>query len=276
MIDLSVMINDDLVPEGKASLLVSDLAIQRGYGVFDFFKTIDHRPIFLDAHLDRFFYSARQLRLEMGKNREELKSLIRTLQQKNGVPDSGIRLTLTGGYSGDGYALAKPNLVITQRPLQMPSGETFQKGVRLVTYPHQRQMPDTKTIDYLMAIWLQPFIREKGADDVLYHRDRIIAECPRSNFFIVTAEEKIVTPSRNILKGIIRMKTLELAGSQFKTEERDIGLEEIRTAKEAFITSTSKHVLPVFQIDDILIGKGRPGKVSEWLSRELDQAVRNC
>jgi D-alanine transaminase/branched-chain amino acid aminotransferase len=263
-----VLINDDLVPEEKASLLVSDLVFQRGYGIFDFFKTLHNVPVFIDEHLDRLFHSASHLRLPVGKSRDELKALLHTLMKKNSIPDSGIRMTLTGGYSPDGYELIKPNLVITQKPLLLPSREIFQKGTRLVSYPHQRQMPDVKTIDYLMAIWLQPFIRQNGADDVLYQRDGIVSECPRSSFFIVTAEDRLVTPSRNILKGIIRMKVLELAGRQFQTEERDITLEEARAAKEAFITSTTKNILPVFRIDDHIIGEGRPGKVSEWLSSE--------
>src|SRR5882672_3998821 len=204
MSDLFVFVNDDLVPAAEAKLLVSDLAIQRGYGIFDFLKTIDRTPIFLDEHLNRFSHSSRQLRLEHGKTKEELREVIRLLMEKNNIPDSGIKLTLTGGYSPDGYTLAKPNLVITQSPLQLPATGLFEKGIRLVSYPHQRQMPDTKSIDYLMAVWLQPYIKERGAEDVLYHQDGVISECPRSNFFIVTADDTVVTPSENILKGVIR------------------------------------------------------------------------
>ena len=273
MTDIFTLINDRLVPERSASLHVGDLAIQRGYGIFDFFKTIDHRPIFLDQHLDRFFHSAERLHLPIGKTRDELTALITTLQQANKIPDSGIRITLTGGYSDDGYTLSGPNLIITQRPLQLPTAETFQKGIRLLTWPHQRQMPDTKTIDYLMAIWLQPLIKEKGADDVLYYKDNLITECPRSNIFIVTSENTVVTPSQNILSGVIRMKTLECAAPRYRTEERDITLEEIRAAKEAFITSTTRHIIPVLQIDDAPVGNGRPGEITSALNDALRQLV---
>lgn len=267
-------VQDDFVPAHQAALRISDLSIQRGYGVFDFFKTIDHAPVFLDDHLDRFFRSAAQLRLPVGKTKEALKAIIHTLQQKNHMPDSGIRLTLTGGYAADGYTLASPNLVIQQIPLQLAVSETVQKGIRLISYPHQRQLPETKTIDYLMAIWLQPYILENAADDVLYHQDGIVSECPRSNFFIVTANDTLVTPARNVLKGIIRSKVLALAPQQIKTEERDITLDALRTAKEAFITSTTRHILPVTQIDGHVIGKGEPGNVSQWLNRQLYQLVK--
>lgn len=275
MSDLFVFVNDDLVPAAEAKLLVSDLAIQRGYGIFDFLKTIDRTPVFPDEHLARFFHSARQLRLEHGTKKEELREVIRLLMEKNNIPDSGIKLTLTGGYSPDGYTLAKPNLVITQNPIQLPATGLFEKGIRLVSYPHQRQMPDTKSIDYLMAVWLQPYIKERGADDVLYHQDGVISECPRSNFFIVTADDTVVTPSENILKGVIRGKVLELAGRQFKTEERPVTLHDAWGAREAFITSTTKHVLPVMQLDGRTIGEGAPGRVARWISGGLEKLVKD-
>jgi D-alanine transaminase/branched-chain amino acid aminotransferase len=273
MSDLFVFVNDRLLPASQASLLVNDLAIQRGYGVFDFLKTLGGRPIFPEEHLARFFHSAQRLRLRVDKTKEELYNAILVLMGKNNVPDSGIKLTLTGGYSPDGYTLSTPNLVITQSPLQLPAPGVFEKGIQLVSYPHQRQMPDTKSIDYLMAIWLQPFIREKGADDVLYHKDGVVSECPRSNFFIVTANDTVVTPAENILKGVMRGKVLELAGRQFKVEERPVLLEEVWTAREAFITSTTKHVLPVMAIDGRVIGEGAPGKVSKWFSGGLGELV---
>src|SRR5579859_373326 len=272
--ELFVFVNDKLVPASQASLLISDLAIQRGYGVFDFFKTLDHAPVYLEEHLDRFFYSASRLRLEMGKSREELKGLIGELLAKNRIADSGVRLELTGGYSTDGYTPARPNLVISQQPLTAPITAELPKSIRLITYPHTRQLPDIKTIDHLMAIWLQPLIREKGADDVLYHQDGVLAECPRSNFFLVTAGGTLVTPARDILKGITRMKLLETAREKIKVEVRDLRINELRTAKEAFITSTTKHVLPVTAIDGVAVGDGQVGPVARWLSEELYRLAR--
>lgn len=268
-----VSINDELLPASQASLLVSDLAIQRGYGIFDFLKTLDHTPIFAGEHLDRFLSSAGRLRLPVNKDRAALLQSVRSLMDSNDIPDSGIRLTLTGGYSPDGYTSSRPNLVITQQPLQRPAPALFEKGLSLITWPHQRQLPDVKTIDYLMAVWLQPLIKEQSADDVLYHREGILSECPRSNFFIVTAGDTITTPSQNILRGIIRGKVLELAGKEFKTVERPVSREELQDAKEAFITSTTKHILPVVRIDGQFIGDGTPGPVTRQLSQELNRLI---
>ncbi|WP_315817912.1 aminotransferase class IV [Paraflavitalea speifideaquila] len=201
---LYAIVNNELYPADQATLSVNDLSIQRGYGIFDFFKTLQHQPIFLDDHLDRFYQSASLLQLPVRHNREELKALIAQLM-KNHLPDSGIRITLTGGYSSDGYTISSPNLVITQQPLPI-NGALHAKGIHLVTYPHQRQIPAAKSIDYMMAVWLQSFVHQQEAQDVLYHHNNIVTECPRSNFFIVTADDTLLTPRYQILQGVIRKK----------------------------------------------------------------------
>jgi D-alanine transaminase/branched-chain amino acid aminotransferase len=253
------IINTDLVIKNKASILISDLSIQRGYGIFDFFRTINNKPVFLEDHLDRFFYSASQMQLEQYLNRTQIKQLIHQLIEKNNISDSGIRITLTGGYSEDGYSLTKPNLLITQSAFTFNT-EIFNKGIKLITFNHQRQLPSVKTIDYLIAIHLQPFIKSHNADDLLYYHHNEITECPRSNFFMVTQKDEVVTPSKNILKGITRKKILGFA--ELHVRETTVRLEDIKTAKEAFITSTTKNVLPVFEIDGKTIGDGKPGRIT--------------
>lgn len=267
-------VNDSFVSADAAALLVGDMAIQRGYGIFDFFRTVDGVPIYLDDHLDRFFHSAAQMRLDVRMGRAELKECIGVLLERNRMADSGVRLTLTGGYAADGYSVARANLVITQKALAGPIAADPAQSIRLMSYPHMRQLPEVKTIDYLMAIWLQPVLREKGVDEVLYHRDGVIAECPRSNFFLVTDRDVLVTPGANVLKGITRMKVLEAAKRQLAVEEREVRLEEIHGAKEAFITSTTKHVMPVTEVDGVPVGNGRIGPVAKLLGAELLERVR--
>src|SRR5579871_1658959 len=194
MQELFAFVGDELQPLSRASVSIRDLAIQRGYGIFDFFKIVDGRPIFLEEHLDRFFFSAERMRLDPGYSRETILEMIAELQRRNGLEYSGIRLTLTGGLSGDGLSISVPTLVMHQIPLSIVPGREPLPAIRLVSYPHRRQLPDIKTIDYLMAIWLQPYIRDKGADDVLYVPDGVITECPRSSFFMVTSDGTVVTP----------------------------------------------------------------------------------
>lgn len=243
-------LNDQFVPEEKAVLHVQDLSIQRGYGVFDFFKVHNSVPVFWEEHLSRFYFSAERMRLNCGYSNDELKKIIFELLKMNNASNTGVRITLTGGYSEDGYQLSNPNLIISLRSFSSLTKEQFEKGIKLITYEHQRQLPEVKSIDYLMAIWLQPFMKRNNADDVLYHQNGIVSECPRSNFFIVRNDDCIVTPSKKILKGVMRNKLIEIAKTGFKVEERDVTIEEIRSAKEAFITSTTKIILPVRQIDE--------------------------
>jgi D-alanine transaminase/branched-chain amino acid aminotransferase len=254
------------MPQQDAKIAINDLSIQRGYGIFDFFRTRDHRPVFLDDHLDRFYHSAEAMRLPVEPSRNTLKQLIAGLIERNGLPHSGIRLTLTGGYSENGYTLAKPNLLITQSAYTF-NGAAFEKGIRLVTYDHQRQLPRVKTIDYLQSIYLQPFISEKQADDVLYHEHGAVRECPRANFFIVTKNGEILTPGEKILKGITRNKILGL--ENLRAKEGTVLLEDIRDAREAFVTSTTKVVLPVLEIDGQMIGDGKPGEITRHIYETL-------
>ena len=265
MNDYSI-INGEFVLKNESKILISDLSVQRGYGIFDYFRTNSFGPIFLEDHLDRFFYSASQMNLEAGFSRKELQEMIFKLIEKNQIPDSGIRITLTGGYSEDGYSIAKPNLLITQSPFSF-NKENFNKGIRLITYQHQRQLPHVKTIDYLMAIYLQPFLKERNADDLLYFDNNEIRECPRSNFFAVTEKDEVITPAKKILKGITRKKIL--AFSEFKTKEVSILLDDLSTIKEAFITSTTKNILPVLEINGKPVGNGNPGAISQKIYKKM-------
>lgn len=245
-----VFLIDSFVAEENAVLHFRDLSFQRGYGVFDFFRLEGAEPLFLDDHLDRFHRSAEGLHLNLPASKKELKDIVYELLHKNALAGTGIRLSLSGGYSEDGFSIGRPNLLVSQHRFTPPTGEQLNKGIRLLTYPYQRQLPHIKTIDYLMAIWLQPKRAAQGADDILYHHSGFISECPRSNFFLVTANDCVVTPSENILTGITRKKILELAKEHFRVEERPVRLGEIQMAKEAFLTSTTKQILPVARIDD--------------------------
>jgi branched-chain amino acid aminotransferase len=262
------IVNNELLPANKATLLVNDLAIQRGYGIFDFFKTLQGKPIFLEDHLDRFYQSASILHLPITQTRDGLKALFGQLMQQNNIPHSGVRITLTGGYSPDGYTPSAPNLIITQQALTA-SQELHETGIHLVTYAHQRQLPAAKSIDYMMAVWLQSFVKQQEAQDVLYYQNNLVTECPRSNFFIVTAANKIMTPKHHILKGVIRKQVLQLAEARFEIIEKDLTLQDIYQAKEAFVTSTTKNILPVVKIDTQHIGTGKPGKTTRILTDAL-------
>jgi D-alanine transaminase/branched-chain amino acid aminotransferase len=130
-----------------------------------------------------------------------------------------------------------------------------------------------KTLDYLQAIWLQPELKEKKADDVLYHSHGLIRECPRANFFIVTKDDQVLTPESGMLKGVSSKQVLEISAEFYPTEARDVTLDELRNAKEAFITSTTKNILPVVQVDGKVLGDGRPGALTRALAEKYSRMI---
>lgn len=262
-------INERMLREEEAGVSVRDLAVQRGYGVFDFFRLTGNRPLFLQDHLNRLWHSAEGLRLAIPVSRNVLEDRIAAVIQKNDLPDSGIRITVTGGTSADGYTPAVPTVIVTQHTFHPPSADAQQHGIVLATYNHQRQLPQYKTIDYLMAVWLQPWARDGGADDILYQHNNEITECPRSNVFAVLSNKTIVTPAENVLHGITRNKILQLASTQFKVEERPLLLNELYMAKEVFITSTTKGILPVRKVDLATFATG-PGTVTHGLAQRFE------
>ena len=263
-----VFVNNQLVPTEDAKLSVTDLAIQRGYGIFDFLVVVNGRPIFLEDHLNRFYQSAAAMHLPVALDRTALIDTINDLMHKNQIPNSGIRITLTGGDSPDGYSIGVPNIIITQNPFQYTYTSPL-KGIRLITHEHQRQLPHIKTIDYAKAIYLQPTIKAAGADDVLYHNNGMITECPRSNFFIVNQQQEVITPDKQILAGVTRAKLL--LNTQFVVKEGPINLETLANAEEAFVSSSTKNVLPVIAIDGKPVGNGVPGPVTQQLLQWMIQ-----
>ncbi|WP_333865122.1 aminotransferase class IV [Chitinophaga sp.] len=260
------IINGAIVPENEARVLISDLSIQRGYGIFDYFRARAGQPVFLEDHLDRFYHSASVMRLTPETDRERLKHLLTELIEINGAPHAGVRITLTGGYSENGYTPATPNLLITLAPYHYDPA-SFDKGIHLVTHDYQRQLPEVKTIDYLQAIYLQPFIREHQADDVLYHQNGSVRECPRANFWAVSENGELITPADRVLKGITRKKILSM--TDLRPTEATLPLSALATAREAFITSTTKIVTPVLQIDGRPVGTGEPGPVAKEIYTRL-------
>jgi branched-chain amino acid aminotransferase len=267
-------INDDFLPAANAVVHVNDLAVQRGYGVFDFFKISEGHIFFIDDYLDRFYRSAEYLRLTVPLGRIQLTEVVRSMIQQNQLAESGIKIILTGGYSTDGYTPAKPNLIITQHPLVLPDAAVVDNGVGIITHEYLRDLPEAKSINYIMGIWLMKRLQQEKAADVLYHERGIVSEFPRCNFFIVKKDNTVVTPARSVLHGVTRKNILKIAAQEFGATEGTITLDDVYNASEAFLTSTTKRVLPVIRVDDRIIGSGRPGPVSLALLEGLKQLER--
>ena len=261
-----VYLNGDYVAKENAVLNVADLAILRGYGVFDYFRYADGKPRFLQDHTDRFFRSAVGLGLPVPVTKAELGEIVRTLIERNSEPSGGIRFVLTGGYSANGYTPGQPNLVGMAYPFTEPDAELYERGVTVHLHPYERQLPGTKTIDYLEGIRIQPELAARGADYALYvDRDGFVRESDRSNFMIVQ-DGVLITPEKDILLGITRMHLLRLAAElEIPVAVRAVSQQELLAAEEAIICSSTKGAMPITRVDGRVIGDGRPGAVTQRL-----------
>lgn len=269
-------INNQFVTADQAVLPVRDLAIQRGYGVFDFFRTVDKVPLFLDHHLDRLQHSASVLRLQLPYDKDELKSIVYELISKNDLSTSGIRITVTGGNAIDTYTPTTPNIIITQSTLTMDAAFDTSKGLHLITEEYVRELPTVKSINYLMGVYLQQKVKDAGAGDVLYVKNGFISELVRSNVFVVTADNKLITANEHVLYGITRKHILQIATSILEVNEQPVSLTDVLTAKEVFVSSTTKRLLPVFSVNGTKIGDGNTGTVTADLYQrflELEHQV---
>jgi D-alanine transaminase/branched-chain amino acid aminotransferase len=263
-----VYLNDRFVEIEKATLHISDLAIQRGYGIFDFFRLRDGVLLYVEDHLDRFLHSANIMHLVTPYSKTELLSILHQLVQKNNLPNAGIRMILTGGYSPDAYQPVAPNFIVIQTPLQI-NDDLTPTSVSIITHEFVRDIPEAKTINYSMGIWLLKKLEEQKAQDVLYHQNGIVSEFPRSNFYLVTNDNVIKTPEKNALKGVTRKRILDVASTQFQVRECPITMEDIKHAKEAFLTSSTKRIQAIVKMDGQLIGNGLPGTATTQLLKML-------
>lgn len=272
--------NGNIVLKEEALLGASDLAVLRGYGVFDFLLVKHGIPLYFEEHLRRFFHSAASLNLKIPFSKTEILKQVQALNQLNHLDDSAIKLLLTGGYSKDGYTLDNPNFFILQSPISKYPASDYTEGLKLLLYNHERSFPSVKSTSYLVGIFAETQAMSKGARGALFHNDGWIRETPFSNFFIVGKDDKIITAKEGVLMGITRKHVIEVSKQYYALEERALHIDELRTAKEAFITSTSKKIVPIVQVNDIIIGDGKPGMTRKHLfelisKKEEDYLITN-
>ncbi|MCU0396293.1 MAG: aminotransferase class IV [Chitinophagaceae bacterium] len=267
-----VYVNGLLLEAEQAYVGIEDLALNRGYGVFDFFRVRDGVPLFMEAHLHRLQHSARQMHLTLQLNDEQLSQLVHHLIAQNACKDCGIKILVTGGISANGYSLgSSPNVVISTHELPPQNPAHYTSGLRLITHEYRRDLPAVKTINYLMGIWLQPMVTQAGADDVLYCWQGEVHECPRSNIFIVSRSGEVFTPVHGVLHGITRRHVLNLSRHRYPTHDTEVTRDMLYDAAEIFVTSTTKRIAPVVSIDGDPVGNGQPGPITRQLMDDLQQ-----
>ncbi len=261
-------INNRIVPQSDALISVLDLGLLRGYGVFDFFKVHEGVPVFEDDHITRFLHSAQLLHMQSPFSHLQIKNIVKELIEKNKIHDGTIRLVLTGGISSNGFTMdGLPGFLVLPAPLSFKIFTSIDQvqPYRLMTLNYIRETPEIKSLNYLIPMKHWPEVLAGGFQDVLYVQDGFISESSRANIFFITPDNVLVTPTKHVLFGITRKYVLSLAAQFMKVEERPITLQEALECREAFLSSTTKQVMPVQALDGHLIHDGLPGPMTKKL-----------
>lgn len=274
-------VNGKYVDEAEALIPVRDLSVLRGYGAFDYLRTYGQHPFRLEKNLARLRRSCQILELQYPWTDEALQDIVLETLKRNVEKDSNteysIRLVVTGGISSSNITPdSEPTLlVLVQAFTPMPS-DYYENGVKIITLDLNRLFPDAKSTLYTPAILGQRRAREQGGIEALYvESDGNVLEGTTSNIFAFFGNTLVTPPTGdNILPGITRMTTLEIAEQHFDVQIRPLLHEELLTADEIFLTSSNKEVMPVVAIDEHRIGDGRPGEGTRQmmaLFREVTQ-----
>jgi len=260
--------NGELLPYPELSLHVSDLQLQRGYGVFDFFRARNGDIPWLDDYTNRLFNSMKLAGFDTVRgtlrdsttpmSREDFISIIHDLHRENREKNGAFKVIATGGYS-DTLATVSgpPNFIILNVPWTRPAEESYEKGVQLVSHTYVRPDPEIKTLNYFNTVRLRKKFKAMHAVDVLYH-DEYIREASRANVFLVK-DNTLYTPATGILEGVTRKQVLRLFPDVLV---KDIEMSALYDFEEMFMASTSRDITPVVAVEGRQIGNGRPGTVT--------------
>jgi len=269
-------LNGKIIEENKVCLRLDDIGVLRAYACFDFLRTYNGKPFLFNEHWYRFQNSAKMLNLKIPISKQRLKTIIQKLLIKNKFNESNIRIVLTGGRIKNGmdYDRNKPNFYILITKVHKSPRSFYEKGVKLITHKYQRENFEAKTINYITGIKLNEIIRKQKANDVLYITDKKILETATGNLLILK-NNKLITAKENVLIGTTRNLIIKLAKKDFKIEQRDVFLKELKIADEAFITSTTRGIIPVIKINNQKIGDGKVGDKIKYLMEIFEKYTKN-
>ncbi len=248
------------LPADQASLPLNDLALLRGYGVFDFLRSYRGIPLHLPQHIKRLQTSAHLIGIKPPWPNAAIEKIVLQTLDRNGYPDANIRILITGGSSSD-FILPenKPRLIVMVTPVQPMPEQWYTQGVKIITTAVNRNVPEAKSINYIPAIMALQTARRSGAIEAVYaDTDGMLLEGTTSNIFAIN-KGALITPGKDTLAGITRKIILELAAEHFTTEVRRVSKKEFSSAREVFLTASNKEVVPVIKIDDTPIADGKPG-----------------
>ena len=278
----TVNVNGRISAAEDAVIPVFDHGFLYGEGIYETLRTYGGRPLLFDRHMRRLRQSARLIDLAVPFSDDELARRIGdTIAAANldvaavydRRPDAYVRVIITRGVGELTYdlkATPNPSWVIIVKPLLAPPAETYEQGVNVVLVDvvrnHPRSVNPMIKSNNLMnsALAAQEAFRRGGFEAVMRNYRGELTECTQSNLFIVKNGAALTPPLESgLLPGITREFLFELGrDNEIEVREQILGDNDLLGADEAFLTSTTREILPIVAADDRRIGDGKPGPVT--------------
>ncbi len=283
---MKVWLNGQLVDKADAKISVFDHGVLYGDGVFEGIRIYQKRVFEAQAHIDRLYGSAREIRLAIPHTKQEMIDAMYETLRANDISDGYIRLVVTRGEGTLGLSPFKcptPTVYIIADQIALYPEEMYEKGMaviiaRTIRTSASMLKPSIKSMNYLNNIMAKIEAVDAGvAEAIMLNEHGNVAECTGDNLFIVK-DGKVTTPPLNagILGGITRRVVLRLAEQLgLPPAETDIRPEQLYAADECFLTGTAAEVISVTRVDGRVIGDGKPGPITRRLLDAFRQYIRS-
>ena len=253
-----------------------DRGFTLGDGVFETLKVTDGSAWYLDRHLHRLAHGADRLRITLPLElREWIAAVVQHACTEN-KRTHALRVIVTRGIAQTpglmGDTTGRPTVAILATDMPDIAPVIYEHGVSAQVASSRRSIHSAtaglKTTNYLESILMLHEAHEAGYDDAIALDTRgFVAEASASNVFL-WIDDVLVTPpcTCGILPGITRAVILELAAQDgIPSAEREVTLDDLAQAKEAFLTSSLRGIVPLVQVGQITIGTGVPGSHTRLL-----------
>jgi branched-chain amino acid aminotransferase len=273
-----VNVNGRIADQEHAVISVFDHGFLYGEGVYETLRTYNGRPFLFDRHMRRLRRSAAMLMLPVPIADAEIESRFHDTMRAAGLAggagrEAYIRLMVTrgaGDLSYDPAVCPVASVVVIVKPQVDPPPAVFEHGVRVALVSTVRNHPGSvspmiKSNNLLNnALAAQEAVRLGGFEGVMRNYRGELAECTTSNLFIVTGGAALTPPlDAGLLPGITREFLFEIGAERnIPVREAVLHDDDLFGADEAFLTSTTREVVPIVQVDDRRIGSGIPGPVT--------------
>ncbi len=278
-----VYIDGGFYSKSEAKISVFDHGLLYGDGVFEGIKSYNGLVFKLKEHLDRLYFSAKAIMLNIPLSKEEMvKAVLETLR-KNDLKDAYVRLVVTRGRGDlglDPRKCSKPTVIIIAVPsLTLYDEEKRRKGMSLIIASVRRDPVDAttheiKSLNYLNSILAKIEANNVGVDEaIILDTHGFISEATAENIFVVK-NGKIITPPATsgplagITAGVVKGIAEKLG---YTVVERAITVAELYAADEAFLTGTAAELMPIKEVNKRLIGEGKMGPITERLFKEFQK-----